>query len=280
MRVSRRFILTAIASVIIPGVIGCSTFSTSDSNGQGSALNRIPWFSKKDQPPEPYPSPVKLVATWTPDTLIQTGRTPTRGFGGRVYFFNEKSRAVPVEGTLVVHGFDEHAGDPESQVKRFAFTPEQFTQHFSQSDLGASYSVWIPWDAAGGENRKISLVATFMTKEGKTVQGPPTTVLLPGDRPDPEQQLADKLSPDFRRWQQVSGGDASRASGLTTTTIPRRKRPNPSRSADVLESAASGSGRSLTSGGNATPSAEVRTAIRPSPKAVLPTSHSGEGRPK
>ncbi len=70
--------------------------------------------------------------------------------------------------------------EPEGSVKRFEFTPEQFTRHFSQTDLGASYSVWIPWDAIGGEQRRISLVASFKTVEGKLVQGIPATILLPG----------------------------------------------------------------------------------------------------
>ena len=82
-----------------------------------------------------------------------------RGFGGRFFFYDEKSRPVPVDGTLIVHGFDDTADTPEDRVKRFEFTPEQFTRHFSQTDLGASYSVWVPWDAIGGDQRRISLVA-------------------------------------------------------------------------------------------------------------------------
>lgn len=272
MRVSRRSILTAVASAIIPAAIGCSTFSTADSKDQGSVFNRIPWFSKKDKAPEPYPNPVKLVATWTPDVLVQTGRTPTRGFGGRIYFYNEKSQAVPVEGTLVVHGFDETPSEASEQAKRFAFTPEQFTQHFGQSDLGASYSIWIPWDAVGGDQRKISLVPTFVTEGGKTVQGAPTSVLLPGRRADPEQQLADKLSPDFRRWQQASAGDAKHVSGLTTTTIPGRSRSPQNRVAEPFDPQSSGAGKSMMAGGSSTPSAEIRTASRPKTTTVLPAS--------
>ena len=87
--------------------------------------------------------------------MVETGRTPTRGFGGRVLFYDEKSRPVPVEGSLMVHGFDDSSEDPEEGVNRFAFTSEQFTRHFSQSDLGASYSIWIPWDAIGGDQKRV-----------------------------------------------------------------------------------------------------------------------------
>lgn len=231
-------------------------------------FDRIPWFSQKEKPPEPYPNPVKMVATWTPDTLLQTGRTPTRGFGGRIYFYNEKSQAVPVDGTLMIHGFDEFAPEGEEKVKKFAFTPEQFTRHFSQSDLGASYSVWLPWDAVGGDQKKISLVPTFTTETGKTVQGVPTTVLLPGRTPPPEEQLADKLSPDFRRWQQASAGETNRPSGLTTTTIPRAAKTRLTTPPVPDNSSA---GRSMMAGGSGTPSAEVRISKRPN-RPEAPTS--------
>lgn len=138
-------------------------------------------FSKKDKPPEPYPNPVKLGTTWTSDTLTAPGKTPTRGFGGRVFFYNEKSQTVPVDGELLVMAYEEseHPAMPP-RVRRFAFTREQFTQHFSQSDFGASYSFWLPWDADGGMQQRVTLVPSFTSAEGSTIQGQPTSVLLPG----------------------------------------------------------------------------------------------------
>ncbi len=173
-------------------------------------------------PPKPYPNPVKMAVTWSPDTLTQVGRTPTRGFGARLFFYDEKSRAVPVEGTLIVHGFDESTGSEQPPVKRFEFTPEQFTRHFGRSDLGASYSVWIPWDAVGGSQTRVSLVASFVAASGKTIQGSPTIVMLPGKKTDADVMLADRLSPDYRKWQMAAAGDAAPSAGLTTTTIVRR----------------------------------------------------------
>jgi len=186
-------------------------------------MDRMPWSKKDSDAPEPYPNPVKVAATWTPDTLMQTGRTPTRGFGGRVFFYDEKSRPVPVEGTLIVHGFDDAADSHQKRVKRFEFTPEQFTRHFSQSDLGASYSVWIPWDAIGGQERRISLVTSFRTSEGKTVQGVPTTVQLPGvTKPLSKEAAIAKMSPQYQRYLEAKKSTSAPTTGLTTTTIVRR----------------------------------------------------------
>ena len=184
--------------------------------------------SKDSEVPPPYPNPVKIATTWSPDTLVQKGHTPTRGFGGRVYFYDEKSGAVPVEGTLVVHGFDDTETDADQgpgNVKRFEFTPQQFTRHFSQSDLGASYSVWIPWDAVGGPQRRISLVASFQTTSGKFVQGEPATILLPGANATPN--VVDDptmLSHQYQRHRRaIAAGQTSH--GMTTTTIARGKTP-------------------------------------------------------
>ncbi|MCO8120932.1 hypothetical protein NHH03_04220 [Stieleria sp. TO1_6] len=185
------------------------------------------WRKSKDELPEPYPNPVKLAATWTPDTLVQSGRVPTRGFGGRLFFFDEKTKVVPVEGTLTIHGFEADSEGKEGKIQPFKFTPEQFTQHVSQSDFGASYSIWIPWDAVGSEKKRVSLVATFQTTEGKLVQGSPTTVILPGNSPEEEPSMVQTpYSPQYQGHRDAIAHHTTRASGLATTTI-RRNIPSP-----------------------------------------------------
>ncbi|MGB7346769.1 MAG: hypothetical protein WBD20_21285 [Pirellulaceae bacterium] len=244
-----------------------------------SLADRIPWYgSKKDDADDdiPYPNPVKIAATWTPDTLVQSGRVPTRGFGGRIFFYDEKSRPVPVEGTLIVHGFDEEIEDPQKSVKRFEFTPEQFTKHFSKTDLGASYSVWIPWDAMGGDRKRISLVASFKTAEGKAVQGVPAMVLLPGkQRPETAEEKLSKLSPQYRQYQNaLAMDDSTRQSGLTTTTIQRRRgidRPatpsiNPPAGLPVE------SDKTMLAAASRTPSVEISMNRRLPSSDILPAS--------
>ncbi len=185
-------------------------------------MRKASWSKSAEKPPEPYPNPVKVAATWTPDVLVQSGRTPTRGFGGRLFFFNEKTQVVPVEGTLTVHGFELDKKGKDSQIRPFKFTPEQFTQHFSHSDFGASYSVWIPWDAVGGEEKRISLVPTFQTSGGKIVQGSAATVILPGRRDDQATSTPQPhVSQRFDSHRDAVANSAARPSGLVTTTIRR-----------------------------------------------------------
>lgn len=221
----KRFVATLtiwMSCLSVSALVGCASLTRQDASDGGSFF-KMPWSADKPEIPEPYPNPVKLAVTWAPDTLTQSGRVTTRGFGGRVFFYDEKSRPVAVDGTLVVHGFDESAGDPKKAMKRYEFTPEQFTRHFSQSDLGASYSIWVPWDAVGGKQTRISLVATFQTPGGKSIQSIPSTVLLPGHRSESEADVARRFAPEYRKWKRAAAGELPPTSGLTTTTITRPK---------------------------------------------------------
>ncbi len=276
---------SGLAALMFVASVGCAAFSQKTPSqlaeqsrkkaSEKSLLDRIPWKRKSNADPEPYPNPVKVAATWTPDTLVQTGRVPTRGFGGRVFFYDEKSRAVPVEGTLTVHGFDDAADSQEKRVKRFEFTPEQFTRHFSQSDLGASYSIWIPWDAIGGEQRRISLVTSFRTAEGKTVQGVPATVLLPGASAEPtkESEIA-KLSPQYQRYLEATRNGIASNTSLTTTTIARRAAQRTSSNLPLVPDATEQQGllESAIASGQGTPSFEIDTIQKRMQPTVLPTS--------
>ncbi len=275
MRVTRRKFYAAAAAALVFGPVGCASMSGTPTTNKTSLLDRMPWASNKDPEPEPYPNPVKMAATWTPDTLVQSGRTPTRGFGGRIFFYDEKSRPVPVDGRLVVHGFDDQAKTNNGRVKRFEFTPEQFTRHFSQTDLGASYSVWIPWDAVGGDQQRISLVASFETAEGKTVQGIPATIMLPGQKAaGAETDEMANFSPQYREYLDAQESLTPRSSGLATTTIRRRRSPasstpraNPGITIPSFEEA-----ETMIAGNSNTPSLEIKTLRSPSRASVMPVS--------
>ena len=169
---------------------GCSTLTTAKNTKNSKKESSWSLFKKKE-----YQVPQSINVTWTYDIFTKEGKPPTRGFGGRLYFYNEKSQAIPVEGELTIYGFDDtnrsHDGSSiESADKRFRFTAEQFTTHFSESELGASYSIWIPWDAAPGTQKKIMLIPTFKTKDGPVLRGNAATVLLPGViSPEGEQRV-------------------------------------------------------------------------------------------
>ncbi len=170
---------------------GCQTFTSSKPSSKSSKKSSWFKFGKKD-----YQTPQSLAVIWKEDVIYVPGKAPTRGFGGRIYFYNEKWQAVPVDGELVVYGYDENKrrSNPMSDLqpdKKFKFTAEQFTQHFSETQLGASYNVWIPWDDAAGEPKKITLIPTFVTKDGGVVRGDPNTQYLPGQSTGESSEMFD-----------------------------------------------------------------------------------------
>jgi hypothetical protein len=157
---------------------GCSTWSSSTSDSSLSSWSPKQWFKKE------YQEPASVAAIWSPDTATTAGQPTMRGFGGRIYFYNQRSQAVPVEGDLIIHGYVTTPGMQDLSTvhsdKRFVFSSEQLTTHFSPSQIGASYSIWVPWDVEGGFREEITLIATFKSKQGSVVQGTPAKLFLPG----------------------------------------------------------------------------------------------------
>ena len=139
-------------------------------------------------------SPENIVCMWSNDVLAAPGKPPARGIGGRLYFYDSRQKIVPVEGQLIVYGYDDSkpdVGGDRVPDRKFAFTPEQFQQHFSQSQLGPSYSVWLPWEEAGGPSKQLTLLPVFTSSAGKLVMGQPSVCLLPG--PLGEGQAANSI---------------------------------------------------------------------------------------
>jgi hypothetical protein len=143
---------------------------------------RWPWQDQE----EPPRAPTKVVVMWTDAVLHQPGQPPRRGFGGRLMFYNEESKhPIKVDGALVIYAFEE-TGKPAKSVKpdrKYVFTREQLPAHHSKSSLGHSYSVWLPWDEAGGEQKEISLIVRFVPESGPVVLSEQTKHILPGAKP-------------------------------------------------------------------------------------------------
>jgi hypothetical protein len=131
-------------------------------------------------------TPDKIVAMWTDTVLNHSDAASQRGFGARVMFFEaKKEKPIKVDGTLVVYAFVEDGRDPNNVKpdRKYVLTAEQLPSHYSKSSLGHSYSVWVPWDEVGGEQKEISLAVRFEPKEGAAVVGDLSRQVLPGRPP-------------------------------------------------------------------------------------------------
>lgn len=145
------------------------------------ANKSLPW--KKE---EVDTAPTRMVPIWSDTTLHESGKPSVRGFGARVYFYSEEAKdPIDTTGTLAVYAFDSdqydrHHSKPE---KKFVFTADQIAKQKSTTQLGPSFSVWLPWGEVGGPARKITLIAKFRTTDGAVIMSEPVRKLLPGTRP-------------------------------------------------------------------------------------------------
>ena len=166
MSAPRRVSCLLFSTVALASLAGCGTLQLNDS---------LAWMSGRDDAPR---VPRRIVAVWT-DTVMHhgvPGRTARRGFGGRLMFYGDRGDdSVKVDGTLVIYAFDENGRLPSDVKpdKKYVFTAEQLPKYYSKSDLGHSYSVWLPWGELGGQQKEISLIVRFLPKGGPVVIGHP-----------------------------------------------------------------------------------------------------------
>lgn len=230
---------------------GCSTLNKNKSMSKDDNWSITKLWKKE------YQEPASVAAIWSPDEMVMVGQPTQRGFGGRIYFYNDRSQAVPVEGDLLIHGYLTTPGAEQEDVKadkKYEFKAEQLASHFSPSEIGASYSVWVPWDNAGGFREEVTLIPTFKSKDGTVVQGAPAKVFLPG-KPRLEDELpAPKFQQVSYSQESVKTNDVSRYDGsgnvrTTTIDVPGDARLGRSRQSFVL-----GGGNSGADPGNVSPS--------------------------
>jgi hypothetical protein len=177
-------------------------------------------------------APTRMVAVWTDAVAQHPAKRASRGFGGRLMFFGrDPSEPVRVDGTLVVYAFEGRKGEAKPD-RKYVFKPEQFVNHYSQSKLGHSYSVWIPWDETGGPKKDIALVCRFDPAEGAPVLSEQTVVTLPGlsqpvDDRDAQkaahiEYIGSKQDPVRPAAHHVATADGNQEGTMKTTTIPIR----------------------------------------------------------
>lgn len=197
-----RFYRTLFLGVTVLAFVGCKT--------PEMLAKHLPWTDDKKIVESKFEKPQRLVVIWTAAIYSEAGKPPMRGFGGRIYFYNAENKAISVDGQLVVYGYDENRVSSETRTpdRRFAYTPEQFKKHFSETELGASYSVWIPWEAVGGPNMEISLLPIFTGTAGHVVVGQQSKNNLPGNDPHPQSQPM--LQPSLSKLdpRSASGGNS------------------------------------------------------------------------
>jgi hypothetical protein len=148
--------------------------------------------------------PEWIVDVWSDGVLTEPGMPSVRGFGGRIMFYgSEDKKPLIVDGTFTVCAFDEADRDTGYAVpeKKYVYLPEHLLKYYSKSELGHSYSFWLPWDEVGGPERRITLIARFEPKKGPPILSKPCTKTLPGTKaqggpPRDSVRVAARTSPN------------------------------------------------------------------------------------
>jgi len=177
------------------------------------------------KPPGPVTS---VLAAWEP--AVSNGEDSMRGFGGRIYFYDQEMlRPVKIKGTVVVYAFDEDGRSPWDAKPNEGYVFDSKTLNskgiYSKSKLGHSYNLWIPLDKAGPESpaRNISLIVRYIPEKGSPVVSKQATVRLPGRREQSQSIIPVELNrfegPIEELVRPVSSDRPDRSRVLQTATI-------------------------------------------------------------
>jgi hypothetical protein len=185
----RSIIAVTVSAAAVAILAGCSMPKASDFKP-----SKLLSLGDDDEPEEGIP--VRMVGTWVDTVHTKAGQPAERGFGGRLVFYAAKEeKPILVDGQLVVYAFDEtgRAVTDNKPTRRYVFPPDQMPLHMSESELGASYSFFLPWDEVGGPQTEVSLICRFEPKGGAVITSEQTRHRLPGTIPT--TKLADGKPP-------------------------------------------------------------------------------------
>jgi hypothetical protein len=183
---------------LIFGFTGCAGVKNSMRlSEKNSAWNRLHQLTEKKKKDEEPAKPVTMTAIWKDSVYEKPGSPSVKGFGGRFFFYDDDSQAVKAEGELIVYGFDDSVKEKTESVadKKFVFRSEEFQQHFSESGIGDSYSVWLPWEKVGGFRKSITLIPMFRLADGKLLKSGQSINILPGKTPEHQNTETSKKMP-------------------------------------------------------------------------------------
>ena len=175
--------------LILSSLAGCSSMRDRATTIADKGKNLVDWTEDPKAIAERQPR--SLVAIWSESVIHGADQTPTRGLGARIYFYNSNHKTVKAEGELTVYGYDDDVKrDSPEPDRKFVFPADQLEKHYSESEFGPSYSVWVPWDAVGGPQTAVSVIPVFKTAEGEVLVGSQTRNVLPGKKDKTTQGFA------------------------------------------------------------------------------------------
>jgi hypothetical protein len=222
----------------------------------------MPWGHSDDKIHEP----LKVTVFWSDQIENRADMDRgLRGFGGRLYFYGkDPDKAIKIKGDLVVYAFDETNRDPKNMVpdKKYVFPAKMLEKLYSKSQMGHSYSVWLPWDAVGGPQHEITLAARFTSEKGIMVASEPSKQLLPGEGQMPATALVSNSNNAASNFVQQASYQVAQSPLATGAVVPAQ-------AVAELPSVKAASQPSYAAGTPAVPPGSIATTTIPVPYGIL-----------
>ena len=148
-----------------------------------SFLSAKPKKYEGSKPEDASKAPSKIISIWKQGVLTSPAG-PIRGFAGRIYFHGRDDLPCKIDGELTIYAFNDRGKAPYKETeafRKFIFRRQDLPSQHSISEVGHSYSVWLPFDKIGGPDLPLALMPIFRdAKTGKIVQGKQSVCMLRG----------------------------------------------------------------------------------------------------
>jgi hypothetical protein len=204
----QRIVMPLTCTMLLCSFVGCATF-------------HIP-FEKKIPKASATDPVVQVLCLWQQAEGRDPEGYPCKGFSGQILFLSSKA-ATPVqcEGDVRIYLFDDQ-GNAEAQAKplrQFDFDAGSWDIHLTETSLGPTYSVFVPYVRRGVKDANCALRVRLKPKNGPVVFSDLSNMPLNGNKKpvmgenakpitieETDRMAADEMAGKLRRTTTISMG--------------------------------------------------------------------------
>ncbi|TWT51945.1 hypothetical protein KOR42_32280 [Thalassoglobus neptunius] len=126
--------------------------------------------AKKKKAPESGKERVaEVICAWEPAEGVGLNGLPCRGFAGQILFFgNDTSSPIKVNGDVRIYVFDDHGSEEEraEPIHYFDFEEMAFQGLMTETNLGIAYQLFVPYTRKTVHEANCSLRVMVTPKDG------------------------------------------------------------------------------------------------------------------
>ena len=126
-------------------------------------------------------SAVRVLCLWEAAQGQGLDGRPARGFAGQILFFRSSEAApIPVHGTVRIYEYDNYHPDDMAPkpIHIFMFDDSAWNAHRTESTVGESYNVFLPYVKQHNDMAVCALKVEFLPDAGRPICSPVTEITL------------------------------------------------------------------------------------------------------